>query len=96
MLLSNNFTSTELVIRKKREHSINDKDTCDKFSGDTCSTQKPTLTFKEGPDVENEVVPLSLSDWWLVFFFFSTFLRNNLLIAFSFNCQGNKETPISS
>ena len=69
VLLSNNFTSAELVIRKKRENSINDKGTCNKDSGDTCSTQKPAPTFKEGPDLENELVPLSLRDWWLVFFF---------------------------
>ena len=70
VLLSNNFTSTEIVIRKKNENPFNDEGTCNKDNGDTCSTQKPAPTFKEGPDLENELVPLSLRDWWFVFFSF--------------------------
>lgn len=72
VLLSNNFTSTEIVIRKKSENPFNDEGTCNKDNGDTCSTQKPAPTFKEGPDFGNELVPLSLRDWWFVFF--SSFL----------------------
>lgn len=72
VLLSNNFTSTETFIRKKNENPFNDEGTCNKDNGDTCSTQKPAPTFKESPDFENELVPLSLRDWWFVFF--SSFL----------------------